>query len=60
MEKKDCLILYLFILVVVFALLTIICVQANEIEEIKNTNYEFCFQGTCYYQRIGEYLEGEE
>jgi len=28
------------------------------ISEIRNTNYEFCYQGTCYYQKIGDYLDG--
>lgn len=38
------------------------CQKTQEIKDIKNTKYEFCYaiddQELCSYQKIGDYLNG--
>ena len=50
-----------FIIIIVI-LLIIVNIQNQVINQIINTNYEFCYsvdnQELCSYQRIGDYLKG--
>jgi uncharacterized beta-barrel protein YwiB (DUF1934 family) len=47
-------------IIIIIILVAIVIKQHSEIETIKNTDYEFCFQGTCYTQKINDYLKNNE
>lgn len=44
---------------IIFLIMTIVMLMFQLIK-ILNTEYEFCYQGTCYYQKIGDYLQNKE
>lgn len=46
--------------IAIIILILIIIALIYQLITILNTNYEFCYQGTCYYQKIGDYLQDKE
>lgn len=52
--------IYAIMILGVLVLGFVIVMQNLVIRDIRETNYEFCYQGTCYYQKIGDYLDGKE
>jgi uncharacterized protein YxeA len=46
--------------IIIIFLIIVIITLAFQLIKILNTEYEFCYQGTCYYQKIGDYLQNKE
>ena len=49
-------IINVLIIIVIIVLSYLLIKKNNEIQQIKSTIYEFCYQDICYQQTIEDYL----